>query len=311
MCWSGWRYRGRQWSSSWKPSSERTWVYSGRWARHFRCCSVASVLGVIEGTLNRVACTGRSKSVPPGARFFGPRVFHTALVVGWRRGDVITAYRPLDARRGEPAHCRRIRSVRTCLGPRAVEHHGSRVAVCVLAKREPAWRPILLRAVIGGGLWQVAQSISLTLQIGVARYSALYGAFAQVPITLAWFYASWVLLLFGAEIAAVVEAGPRTDSNQRWSRSVVALQVPASAWRAFGSGESVSEAVWPRAYRVPLDDAREMFRTLAAWSWLRRVDSESQESYVLGRYPIDLDYHRLAELSRTQFAGQLDANVSS
>ena len=48
-------------------------------------------------------------------------------------------------------------------------------------------------------LWQISQWGYVKFQIGVARYSALYGTLSALPIFLVWLYLSWVILLLGAE----------------------------------------------------------------------------------------------------------------
>ena len=57
-----------------------------------------------------------------------------------------------------------------------------------------------LAGVFAGVMFQVFQVLYITLQIGVARYNAIYGSFAALPLFLIWLQLSWLIVLFGAEI---------------------------------------------------------------------------------------------------------------
>ncbi|MCK5594809.1 YihY family inner membrane protein [bacterium] len=59
----------------------------------------------------------------------------------------------------------------------------------------------LTAGIIAGTLWQFTQWGYIHFQIGVSRYSAIYGTFASIPVFLIWLYISWLILLFGAEIS--------------------------------------------------------------------------------------------------------------
>lgn len=61
-------------------------------------------------------------------------------------------------------------------------------------------RCALLGGLLAGFLWQVSQWGYVNFQVGVAKYSALYGTLSALPIFLIWIYMSWVILLFGAEV---------------------------------------------------------------------------------------------------------------
>jgi len=65
---------------------------------------------------------------------------------------------------------------------------------------------IPLRSAIVGGIFagtiaQIVQWIYIRFQIGVASYGAIYGSFAALPLFLAMLQMSWMIVLFGAEIA--------------------------------------------------------------------------------------------------------------
>ena len=59
--------------------------------------------------------------------------------------------------------------------------------------------------VCGGIGWLLIQVIYIKLQIGVARYNAIYGSFATLPLFLIWMHMCWVVFLAGAEMAFAVQ----------------------------------------------------------------------------------------------------------
>ena len=59
----------------------------------------------------------------------------------------------------------------------------------------------LLGGVVAGTLYQIAQGFYISFQIGAARYNAIYGSFAALPLFLMWVQISWWIVLFGAELS--------------------------------------------------------------------------------------------------------------
>lgn len=82
----------------------------------------------------------------------------------------------------------------------------------------------MLAAVVAGTVFQVVQWVYITFQIGVAKYGAIYGSFAALPLFLAWLYISWVIVLFGAEIAVAHENGETYGFHPDLSRLSVATR---------------------------------------------------------------------------------------
>ena len=59
----------------------------------------------------------------------------------------------------------------------------------------------ILGGVIAGTIYHLFQWGYIHLQIGVAKYNAVYGSFAALPLFFIWMQLSWLIVLFGAEIA--------------------------------------------------------------------------------------------------------------
>jgi membrane protein len=55
--------------------------------------------------------------------------------------------------------------------------------------------------VIGGTMFQIFQLIYINFQSVLFNYGEIYGSFAALPLFLVWMQISWLIVLFGAEIA--------------------------------------------------------------------------------------------------------------
>ncbi|MFH1093602.1 MAG: YihY/virulence factor BrkB family protein [Candidatus Omnitrophota bacterium] len=59
----------------------------------------------------------------------------------------------------------------------------------------------ILAGIVAGSIYQLVQWAYITFQVGAAKYNAIYGSFAALPLFLVWMQISWLVLLFGSEIA--------------------------------------------------------------------------------------------------------------
>lgn len=71
----------------------------------------------------------------------------------------------------------------------------------VLPNTKVPIRSGLLGALAAGTVFQIVQWIYIKFQIGITKYGAIYGSFAALPLFLIWLQMSWMIILFGAEIA--------------------------------------------------------------------------------------------------------------
>jgi len=107
-------------------------------------------------------------------------------------------------------------------------------------------RPVsaLVGGIAAAVLLQLLQYLYLRLQMGVARYNAIYGTFAAIPIFLLWLYFSWLVVLFGAELSYAhanqrsLEFGGLTFSPSPAYLEQLSLGVMALVARSFLKGDA-------------------------------------------------------------------------
>ena len=71
--------------------------------------------------------------------------------------------------------------------------------------------PALVAAVTASVMWIIVMKTYLTVQVGLSRYSAFYGAYAAVPAFLIWVYVSWIVVLFGTELSYAAQHAKSFD----------------------------------------------------------------------------------------------------
>ncbi len=59
----------------------------------------------------------------------------------------------------------------------------------------------ILAGIIAGTIYQIVQWAYIIFQVGAAKYNAIYGSFAALPLFLIWLQLSWLIVLFGAELS--------------------------------------------------------------------------------------------------------------
>lgn len=73
--------------------------------------------------------------------------------------------------------------------------------------------PALFAGIVAGTLYQLNQQAFISLQFAFARYDAIYGSIAFLPLFLIWLQISWLIVLFGAEICYGVQYIDQWEMN--------------------------------------------------------------------------------------------------
>jgi membrane protein len=63
------------------------------------------------------------------------------------------------------------------------------------------FKSAILAGIVAGTAYQLMQWGYVYFQVGVAKYNAIYGSFAALPLFLVWLQLSWRIVLLGAEIS--------------------------------------------------------------------------------------------------------------
>ena len=63
------------------------------------------------------------------------------------------------------------------------------------------WKAAAVGGVVGGGLWQLNNKLSVFYVSKAVTYSQIYGSLSIIPLLLVGIYFSWLILLFGAQVA--------------------------------------------------------------------------------------------------------------
>ena len=108
-------------------------------------------------------------------------------------------------------------------------------------------------------------------------YKLVYGAFAAVPVFLLWIYLSWLIVIGGAVLAALLpEWRERAGQSQPVPGSDFfdALQVMRKLWRAHHTGGIVTLSSLHPAVKVRIDHLEQILATLSGAGFVTRAGAD-------------------------------------
>lgn len=130
-------------------------------------------------------------------------------------------------------------------------------------------RSAILGGIVAGTIAQIVQWIYIKFQIGVASYGAIYGSFAALPLFLGMLQMSWMIVLFGAEIAYANEHYETFGFHPDYSRMSVSskkllmLRVFHLLTKKFSLGERPLSAVQiAHVLEIPVRLVRQLLHEL-------------------------------------------------
>ena len=139
-------------------------------------------------------------------------------------------------------------------------------------------RSALFGGVVGAATYILVEWIYLTFLIGVAGHGAVYGGFAALPLFLTWVQITWMIVLFGAELACSTDNAetygyaPDYAKLSDHTRRLLRLQIVHLLSRAFEGSESALNArEIARRIEVPIRLLRRLLGELTAAGLISRT----------------------------------------
>ena len=166
-------------------------------------------------------------------------------------------------------------------------------------------------AVVAAVVWEVLKN-TVTAVVGTAfdRQAAVYGSIALIPISLIWVYLTWLIVLFGLELATLLQLAPaairRMGLGGPMDRSSTVLDVGAvasvarAAVAAFTSGDSVTSSMVGRRTGLGDDVVNDILEGLVDEGVLVPVDASDDEErrFTITRPPETVRMDAMARIAR-------------
>jgi len=173
------------------------------------------------------------------------------------------------------------------------------------------WQAALVGGLVGGLLFHLNNLASVLYVSRVVSSSKIYGSLGLVPVFMIGLYFSWLILLFGAQVAyafqnrvTYLEERQVENINQR-GREFIALRLMTTIGQKFDGGEAPPTAsVLGEELSVPTRLARQILQTLISARLV--VETAGLETAYLPARPLeDISCHDILQAMRASQGQEL------
>ena len=140
------------------------------------------------------------------------------------------------------------------------------------------WRHALTAGLMAALGIELGKKVLTTYLAEMPTYSAIYGAFAAVPILLVWVYVAWLIVLLGAVVAASLpELGRRQlrrPAGAGWPFRLALEALAMLQAQRSKPTHGLSQAALAKRLRVQTSDLESVLRLLVALDWVGTLQDE-------------------------------------
>lgn len=177
-----------------------------------------------------------------------------------------------------------------------------------------------MAGVVAGTAFILFQWGYLYLQTLMTSYNAIYGSFAALPLFLMWVQYSWMILLFGGELAFAYQNIDKFDEERESlhvnydSRRKVLLGAMLVVIRHFSAGKgAISLSEVKRTLNLPTRIVNSVLRSLVEAKQLLELPSEGkgrENSFVPAKDVTDFTVYSILEAVEHSGSSSIDLNAS-
>ena len=142
-------------------------------------------------------------------------------------------------------------------------------------------------AIFAAVLYQIAQMAYINIQLKLSSYNSIYGSFSALPLFLIWMQWSWIITLYGAEIAFVHQnfhtgqfGRNQAELSKSLRRKFIITICKIVIDRFEKEHDYFDEAEIAEKVNLPLVLVRNMLAEAVDCGLLQRVDIEQRAEFV-------------------------------
>ena len=172
--------------------------------------------------------------------------------------------------------------------------------------------PALTGGVIAGTIFQIVQWGYIHFQVGIAKYNAIYGSFAALPLFLIWLQLSWLIVLLGAEIASSMQRIANNETLLTQNpvsprlRQHLALKIMRLIIDRFRDGKAALAADEIATHlRTPLGITHEIVDQLARGGLLVELEADLTPTFAPAQDPERITVNRVLNVLEQDGLNQL------
>lgn len=175
----------------------------------------------------------------------------------------------------------------------------------------------LIAGILAGSAYQGFQILYISGQVWVARYNAIYGSFAALPMLLLWLQISWTIVLFGATLTYAGQ-NLRNYSFDKDTRNIsrryhdfVAILIMSLVAKRFEKNESPysAEAISEEC-QIPIRLTNQVIGQLQDTNLLHEVATDEKSSEIAYQTSVDLNHLNVGMiLDRLETYGSEDFKI--